>query len=312
MRSVNTSPYILKIKTASGKNRIHWGQCSYIFTLQKNLEDCTVPEGVEPCSSSEWEQTKLFLIKHIILVSGSGTWIYSSCYSRRYKLSRSCTNYTEILGLQVRRQIELWVGGQRETRACELPTLGWQEAQRLVMLARWMDTERHRRNSLIRKEMKLGDTRKVDEDREGSQSWRPLEEKRDFSTLGLWRHKAIAEGPCSEAPAPAASGQNGFMDMWSSAVGNPGWNWWGNSVWLCEGLCWASSRACWVTGATCHEGLWSQLCRCGLGNAAGKFHQWGEWGRTTVPVAVAKDTCHSFNTNSTVVPIRSKIFFTSW
>lgn len=109
MRSVNTSPYILKIKTASGKNRIHWGQYSYIFTLQKNLEDCTVPEGVEPCSSSEREQTKLFLIRHIILVSGSGTWIYSSCYSRRCKLSRSCRNYTEILGLQVRRQIELWV-----------------------------------------------------------------------------------------------------------------------------------------------------------------------------------------------------------
>lgn len=60
----------------------------------------------------------------------------------------------------------------RETRGRELPTLGWQRARRLVMLARWMHTERHSRNLLVSKEIKSGDSSEVDGHREGGRSRR--------------------------------------------------------------------------------------------------------------------------------------------
>lgn len=85
-----------------------------------------------------------------------------------------------------------------------------------------------------------------------------------------------------------------------------------------RGLCWVSSGACQVTGATCHERalvpavqVWGCDCRTSGMGTLGTWRE--EQGRTTLPVVLlmAKTTCRSHKTNSTAAPIINKFFFTS-
>lgn len=93
-------------------------------------------------------------------------------------------------------------------------------------------------------------------------------------------------------------------------MGNPGWNRQGNPVWPCEGAVLGVQRdppGHW--GCPTAVEMWPWECDCqSLGNGhTGKFHQQGEWGRTTLLIALlkAKNTCLRLKTNSTAARIIS-------